>query len=170
MLWCSEGSDELFEVSVLRKARVDVPTREVGVPVLSEALQRKNECFDLAIRATSGRFDCSFILEEGIFWVGVSVKLREDCWVEAWRPRELFELCRERRGEALLRSKLMLHYVLSFLFIRVLVFFDEDGLLEKPARLVHLLRGLRGLARGFQHRQMITDGLPHCFAAKLFFS
>ena len=86
----SESSSELSSELVLG---VDMATSEVGVPVLSEALQRKNECFDLAIGAASGRFDCSFILEEEIFWVGVSVKLREDCWVEAWRPRELFELC-----------------------------------------------------------------------------
>ena len=109
------------------------------------------------------------VLEEEIFWVGVFVELREDSWVETWRPRELFELCRKRRGEALLWSKLMLHHVLSFLFVRVLPFFDEDGLLEKPVRLRHLLHGFRGLARGLHHNQAISDGLPHCLAAKLFF-
>ena len=138
--------------------------------MLSEAFEREDKRFDFACRAASGCFDCRFVLEEEIFWVGFAIELRENGGVESGRPRELFEFCRERRGEALLWSKLMMHRVLSFLFIRVLLFFDEDGLLEKPARLRRLLHGLQGLARGFQHCQAITDGLPHCFAAKLFFS
>ena len=138
--------------------------------MLSEALERKDNRFDFACRAASECFDGRFVLVEEIFCIGVSIELRENSGVEVWRPRELFEFCRERRGEALLWSKLMMHHVLSFLFVRVLLFFDEDGLLEKPARLRRLLHGLQGLARGFQHCQAITDGLPHCFAAKLFFS
>ena len=51
--------------------------------MLSEALQRKNEYFDLASRAASGCFDGRFVLEEEIFWVGVSVELQENSWVEA---------------------------------------------------------------------------------------
>ena len=96
---------------------MDVAGWEIGVLVLSGALQRKNECFDLASRAASGRFVCCFILEEEIFWVGVSVKLWEDCWVEAWRPRELFELRRERRAKALLWPMLMRYYLFAFLFV-----------------------------------------------------
>jgi len=65
---------------------VDVATWEFGVPVLSEALQRMNECFDLAGWTTSGCFDGCFVIEKEFFWVGVSVILREDSWVEAWRP------------------------------------------------------------------------------------
>ena len=137
--------------------------------MLSEALKRKDECFDFACRAASGCFDGRFILEETIFWVGVSVELWENSRVEAWRPRELFELCRVGRGEALPRTKLMLHHVLSFLFVRVLPFFDENGLLEKPMRLRHLLYSFKGLARRLHHYQVISDGLPHCLAAKLFF-
>ena len=85
--------------------------------MLSEALQRKNECFDLACWTASGCFDCCFILEEEFFWVGVSVKLREDSWVEAWRPLELFEFCRKRSAKAFLRPMLMWHYIFAFLFI-----------------------------------------------------
>ena len=98
-LWRSESGSELPSELV---PSVDVTIREVGVPVVREALQRKDECFDLASRAASGRFDGRFVLEEEIFWVGVSVELRKNSWVEPWRPRELFELCRERCGEALL--------------------------------------------------------------------
>ena len=57
---------------------MDVTIREVGVLVVREALQRKDECFDLARRAASGCFDGRFVLEEEIFWVGVTVKLREN--------------------------------------------------------------------------------------------
>ena len=102
------------------------------------------------------------------FWVGVSVELRENSGVEAWRTRELFELCGERRGEALLRSKLMWHHVLAFLFVRVL-FFNENGLLAKSLGLRRLLHGFRVLAKGLHHYQTISNGLPHCLAAKLFF-
>ena len=154
---------------------MDMAASEVGVPMLSEALEREDQRFDFACRATSGCLDCCFVLEDEIFWIGVSVELRENSGVEAWRLRELFELCGERRGEVLLwmklsRTKVMWHHVLAFLFVRVLLFFDEDGLLEKPVRLRRLLHGPRGLARRFQHCQTITDGLLHCFAAKLFFS
>jgi len=61
--------------------------------MLREAFQRKNECFDLASWASSGCFNGRFVLEEEIFWVGFSVELWENSWVEAWRPREFFELC-----------------------------------------------------------------------------
>ena len=135
-LWHSESNSELHSELV---PSVEVAIREVRVLVLSEAFKGKNECFDFACRAASGCFDGRLVLEEEIFWVGVSVELRENSGVEAWRPRELFELCREGRGEALLRTKLMLYHVLSFLFIRVLPFFDENGLLEKPMRLRCLL-------------------------------
>ena len=108
-------------------------------------------------------------VEEEIFWVRVSIVLRENSWVEAWRPRELFELCQEGRGEASLRTKLMLQHVLSILFVRILPFFDENGMLEKPVRLRRLLHSLWGLARRFHHYQAILDELPHCLAAKLFF-
>ena len=137
--------------------------------MLSEALEREDKRFDFACRAASGCFDCRFVLEEEIFWVGFSIELRENGGVESWRPRELFEFCQKRHGEALLQSKLMLHHVLSFLFIRVLPFFDEDGLLEKHVRLRRLLHGFRGLARGLHHNLAISDGLPHYLAAKLFF-
>ena len=69
--------------------------------MLCEALQQEDECFDFACRSTSGCFDGRFVLEEEIFWVGVSVELWKNSWVEAWSPRELFELYRKRRGEAL---------------------------------------------------------------------
>ena len=65
---------------------------------------------------------------------------------------------------------LMRNRVLAFLFIRVGIFLDENGLLAKPLGLRCLQHGLRGLARGLHHRQTIMDGLPHCLAAKLFFS
>ena len=96
---------------------VDVTIWEVGVPVLSEALQRENECFDLASRAASSCFDGHFVLKEEIFWVEVSIELRENSWVEAWRPWELLDLCRERCGEALLWPVLMRHHVFAFLFV-----------------------------------------------------
>ena len=96
---------------------MDVATWEVGVLVLSEAFERKNEYFDFAYRAASGCFDGRFVLEEEIFWVGVSVELWKNSWVEAWRPQELFELCRERRGEALLRPVLMRHFIFTLLFV-----------------------------------------------------
>ena len=117
--------------------------------MLSEALKRKDECFDFACRAASGCFDGRFILEEKIFWVGVFVELWENSGVEAWRPRELFELCGQRRAEALLRSKLMWHHVLAFLFVRVLFFFNDNGLLAEPMGLRHLLHGFGVLAKGF---------------------
>ena len=85
--------------------------------MLSEALQREDKRFDFACRAASGCFDGRFVLEEEIFWVGVPIELRENGGVEAWRPRELFELYGERRGEALLWAKLMWHPVLAFLFV-----------------------------------------------------
>ena len=85
--------------------------------MLSEALQQEEKCFYFACRAAPGSFDDRFVLEEEIFWVGVSVKLRDDCWVEAWGPWELFELCRERRAKALLWMMLMWHYIFAFLFI-----------------------------------------------------
>ena len=174
MLWCSEGSDELFEVSVLRKARVDVPTREVGVPVLSEALQRKEKCFYFASGAASGCFNCCFVLEEEIFWVGVPIVLWENGGVETWWPRELFEFHGEGRGEVLLwmkllRMKVMWHHVLAFLLIRELFSFDENRLLAKPLRLRRLLHGSVVLTKGLHHNQTISNGLLHCLAAKFLF-
>ena len=68
---------------------------------------------------------------------------------------------------------LMRHHILAFLFIRVGIFLDENGLLAKPLGLRCLRHRLRGLARWLillHHRQMITDGLPHGLAVKLFFS
>ena len=114
--------------------------------MLSEALERKDNRFDFACRAASECFDGRFVLVEEIFCIGVSIELRENSGVEVWRPRELFEFCRERSGEALLQSKLlwlklMWHPILAFLFVRVLLFFDEDRLLENPLRLRCLLRG-----------------------------
>ena len=115
----SEGSGELSSELI---PGVDVATWEVRVPMLSEALQREDKRFDFACRASSGCFDGRFVLEEEVFWVGIPIELRENGGVEAWRPQELFELCRERRGEALLRakvlrSKLLWHHVLAFLFV-----------------------------------------------------
>jgi hypothetical protein len=98
---------------------VDVATREIGVPMLSEALHQMNECFDLAGWTASGCFDGCFVPEEEFFWVGVFAILREDSWVEAWRPLELFEFCQKRSAKALLRLMLMRHYIFVFLFIRV---------------------------------------------------
>ena len=54
---------------------VDVSIWKVGIPVLSKAFQRKDECFDLASRAASGCFDGRFVLEEEVFWVGVPIEL-----------------------------------------------------------------------------------------------
>ena len=76
----SESSSELPSELV---PSVDVTIWEVGVPVLSEALQRENECFDLASRAASGCFDGRFVLEEKVFWVGIPIELRENGGVEA---------------------------------------------------------------------------------------
>ena len=142
--------------------------------MLSEALQREDKCFDFACRATSGCFDGRFVLEEKVFWVGIPIELRENGGVEAWGPRELFELCGERRGEALLRvkvlrSKLLWHHVLAFLFVRVLFFFNDNGLLAEPMWLRRLLHGSGGLAKGLHHYQTISNGLLHCLVAKLFF-
>ena len=110
---------------------MDVCTREVGVPVLSEALQRKDKCFYFASSATSGCFDCRFVLEKEIFWVGFLIELWENGRVEAWRPWELLEFYREGRGGVLLwmkllRTKLMWYHVLAFLFVRVLVFGEGE--------------------------------------------
>ena len=73
---------------------MDVVTRQDGVPMLSEAFERKDECFDFACRAASGCFDVLIVHEEEIFWVGVSVELRENSEVDAWRPREFFRTMR----------------------------------------------------------------------------
>ena len=54
---------------------MDMYTWEVGVPMLSEALEREDKRFDFACRAASGCFDCRFVLEEEVFWVGVTIKL-----------------------------------------------------------------------------------------------
>ena len=50
------------------------------------APQGKNEGFDLASGASSGCFDCRFVLEEEFSGVGVSVILRENGRVESWWP------------------------------------------------------------------------------------
>ena len=68
----SEGSGELSSELV---PSVDVSSREIGVPMLSEALQREDERFYFASRAASGCFNGRFILEEEIFWVGVPIEL-----------------------------------------------------------------------------------------------
>ena len=142
--------------------------------MLSEALQRENECFDLARRAASSCFNGRFVLEEEVFWVGIPIELQENGGVEAWWPRELFEFYGERCGEVLLwmklsRTKVMWHHVLAFLFVRVLFSFNENGLLAKPLRLRRLLHGSGVLAKGLHHYQTISNGLPHCLAAKFFF-
>ena len=54
--------------------------------MLSEALERKDNRLDFACQAASGCFDGHFVLEEEIFWIGVSIELRENSGVEAWRP------------------------------------------------------------------------------------
>ena len=56
----SEGSGELSSELV---PSVDVSSREIGVPMLSEALQREDERFYFASRAASRRFDGRFVLE-----------------------------------------------------------------------------------------------------------
>ena len=56
----SEGSGELSSELV---PSVDVSSREIGVPMLSESLQREDECFYFASRAAPGRFDGRFVLE-----------------------------------------------------------------------------------------------------------
>jgi len=60
MLRRSEGSGQLSSELI---PSVDVATWEVGVPMLSEALQREDECFYFASRAAPGRFDGRFVLE-----------------------------------------------------------------------------------------------------------
>ena len=86
--------------------------------------------------------------------------------------RELFEFYREGRGEVLLwmllRTKLVRYHILAILFVRVLIF-DEDGLLVKPLRLWRLLHASGVLAKGLHHHQTISNGLPHCLAAKFLF-
>ena len=136
--------------------------------MLSETLEKKDNRFEFACQAASGCFDGRFVLEEEIFWVGVPIELWENGGVQAWRPQELFELCRERHGEALLRSRLLLHHELSFLFVRVL-FFNESGLLPKPLGLRRLLHRSGVLTKGPHHCQTISKGLPHGLAAKFFF-
>ena len=69
----------------------------------------------------------------------------------------------------LLRTKLMWHPVLAFLFIRVLFSFNDNWLLEKPLGLRRLLHGFGVLAKGFHHYQTISYGLPHRLAAEFFF-
>ena len=56
----SEGSGELSSELV---PSVDVSNREIGVPMLSESLQREDECFYFASRAAPGSFDGRFVLE-----------------------------------------------------------------------------------------------------------
>ena len=104
--------------------------------MLSESLQREDECFYFASRATYGRFDGCFVLEEEIFWIRVPIELWEDGWVETWRPRDLFEFYGEGGGGVLLWvmllwAKLVWYLVLVFLFVRVLVF-GEGGCLRSP--------------------------------------
>ena len=79
----SEGSGELSSELV---PCVDVSIREVGVPMLTEALQREDERFYFACHAAPGCFDGLFVLEEEIFWVGVSIELWENGGVESWWP------------------------------------------------------------------------------------
>ena len=141
--------------------------------MLCEALQQEDECFDFACRSASGCFDGRFVLEEEIFWVGVPIELWENGGVEAWWPRELFEFYGERCGKVLqqtklLRTKLMWHPVIAFLFVRVL-FFNESGLLPKPLGLRRLLHRSGVLTKGPHHCQTISKGLPHGLAAKFFF-
>ena len=138
------------------------PGLTVGVPMLSEAFERKDKRFDFACRATSGCFDCCFVLEEEIFWVGFSIELRENGWVESGRPRELFKFYGERSCEVLLRAnllrtKLMWHPVLAFLVIRVLFSFNDNWLLAKPLRLRRLLHGPGVLAKRLHHHQTISE-------------
>ena len=153
---------------------MDMAASEVGVPMLSKALEREDERFYFACRATSGCFDGRFVLEEEIFWVGVPIELWENGGVQAWRPQELFELYGERRGEALLWSKLlrlnlMWHHILAFLFVRVLFSLNDNWLLAKPLGLRRLLHGPGVLAKRFHHYQTISYGLPHHLAAEFFF-
>ena len=54
--------------------------------MLSETLEKKDNRFEFACQAASGCFDGRFVLEEEIFWIGVSIELRENSGVEAWRP------------------------------------------------------------------------------------
>ena len=62
---------------------VDVAAWDVGVPMLSEALERKDNRLDFACQAASGCFDGRFVFAEEIFWIGVSIELRENGGVEA---------------------------------------------------------------------------------------
>ena len=124
--------------------------------MLSEAFEQEDKCFDFACRAASGCFDCHFVLEEEIFWVRFSIQLRENGWVESGRPRDLFKFYGERSCEVLLwakllRTKLMWHPVLAFLFIRVLFSFYDNWFLAKPLRSRHLLHGRVVLAKRFHH-------------------
>ena len=142
--------------------------------MLSEALQRKEKCFYFASGAASGCFNCCFVLEEEIFWVGVPIVLWENGGVESWWPRELFEFYGERSGEVLLRTKLlrtkmMWYHVLAFLFVLVLFSLNDNWLLAKPLGLRRLLHGPGVLAKGFHHYQTISYGLPHRLAAEFFF-
>ena len=142
--------------------------------MLSEAFERKDKRFDFALRATSGCFDCCFVLEEEIFWVGFSIELRENGGVESGRPRELFKFYGERSCEVLLRAKLlqmklMWHHVLTFLFIQVLFSFNDNWLLAKPLGLRRLLHGPGVLDKRFHHYQTFSYGLPHRLAAEFFF-
>jgi len=91
-----------------------------------------------------GCFNGRFVLEEEIFWVGFPIELWKNGGVEAWWPRELFEFYREGSREVLLwmkllRTEVMWHHVLAFLFVRELFSFDENRLLAKPLRLRCLL-------------------------------
>ena len=52
--------------------------------MLSEALQREDERLYFACHAASGCFNGLFVLEEEIFWVGVSIELWENGGVESW--------------------------------------------------------------------------------------
>ena len=123
--------------------------------MLSEAFERKDKRFDFACRAASGCFDCRFIIEDEIFWVGVPIELWENGGVEAWWPWEPFEFYGERCGEVLLmklsRMKVMWHHVLAFLFIRVLFSFYDNWFLAKPLRSRRLLHGRVVLAKRFHH-------------------
>ena len=130
--------------------------------MLSETFEREDKRFDFACRAASGCFDCHFVLEEEIFWVGFSFELQENGGVESGRPRELFKFCGERSCEVLLRAKLlrmklMWHPVLAFLFVRVPFFVDENGLFAKPMWLRHLLYGPGVLAKRLHHYQTISE-------------
>ena len=98
----------------------------------------KNEGFDLAGDASSGFFDCRFVLVEEISWVGVSVILREDGRFDALRLLELFELHRKRggcRGLLVVADAATASYVFAFFFVGVQLFFNDDGSWAKPYNL-----------------------------------